>query len=216
MTIKKAAAISFLVGSLVGGIVTYLVNKKAEKTEDTNYDKNDIADEYKRMVHDDQNKENVPVERQKGHLSDEERSARKSEFKRANAPKTPYNSLYEVSEDVDDQNKELLDMQEIIANEEAEEYRKAHVNTPPRVIPDNEIDEVTFTYKEEPLYYYVEDGVLVDDFDNIIDDPEQLVGDTLETSGFDVNDVDMINVQNYQLEVVYNIQKFEGSFFSEK
>lgn len=69
---------------------------------------------------------------------------------------------------------------------------------------------VGFDYKE--LYYYKGDGVMVDDQEEFIDNPEFLVGDVLEKSGFKVDDTRTIYIRNESVSSDFEVIKVQGTY----
>ena len=67
-------------------------------------------------------------------------------------------------------------------------------------------------YDFKELYYYQGDGILVDDTEDIIDNPELLIGDALTKFGFAENDDKQICVRNDEFSCDYEIMKIFGSF----
>lgn len=62
-----------------------------------------------------------------------------------------------------------------------------------------------YDYKE--LYYYKGDGIVVDDSEDIIDNPELLIGNALTKYGFATNDEERIYVRNDDFACDYEIVK---------
>lgn len=67
-------------------------------------------------------------------------------------------------------------------------------------------------YGEETIYYYMEDGAVVNDNDEEIDTYETMLGNTLTKYGFDKNDEHSIYVRNPNLEMDYEIIKVYQAF----
>lgn len=67
-------------------------------------------------------------------------------------------------------------------------------------------------YGEETLYYYLDDGALVNEKDEEIDEYELMIGNALTKYGFDTNDEHSIYVRNPNLEMDYEIIKVYQAF----
>ena len=102
-----------------------------------------------------------------------------------------------------------------LANKGMEEASNlANSNSSPKII--EYVDYGKTGYLDEvDLYYYTGDGVLVDDENQIVASPEELLGDCLEVSGFKTNREKELYVRNYRRSTDYAITKYFSSF-SEK
>lgn len=67
-------------------------------------------------------------------------------------------------------------------------------------------------YGEETLYYYTEDGALINDKEEEIEDYEFMLGNALTKFGFDHNDEHSIYVRNPNMEMDYEIIKVYSAF----
>ena len=67
-------------------------------------------------------------------------------------------------------------------------------------------------YDFKEVYYYVGDGVVVDDEEQFIENPEFLFGDVLHTSGFDSDATRNIYVRNEGISTDFEIMKIDGSY----
>lgn len=155
------------------------------------------ADEYARTSNEepDQNKD---LERQKEYMKEEK------------PEQVQYHKMYKPSTE----NSESPEEAEI---RQANEYHQANSDRPPIIITAEEAGDLPCNYNEEPLYYFMGCGTLVDDFDNVIDEPGYLLGDCLTKDGFidEEDNRDMLFVQNFAHDVCYTVQKVEGCFQDE-
>lgn len=111
-----------------------------------------------------------------------------------------------------------LDEQEEVESHALEEMRTAYNNiareagyttkevedvTKPYVISPEEFDELD-GYNSESLNYYA-DGVLTDQYDNVIDDPEDIIGDIDPDEHFGEFEEDSVHVRNDVTKCDYEI-----------
>ena len=69
---------------------------------------------------------------------------------------------------------------------------------------------IGYDYKE--LYYYKGDGIMVDENEDIIDNPEFLVGSVLDKSGFKSNDLGTIYIRNESVSSDFEVIKVLGTY----
>lgn len=102
-----------------------------------------------------------------------------------------------------------------LANKSMEEASNlANSNSSPKIIEYADYGKTGYL-DEVDLYYYTGDGVLVDDENQIVASPEELLGDCLEVSGFKTNREKELYVRNYRRSTDYAVTKYFSSF-SEK
>lgn len=102
-----------------------------------------------------------------------------------------------------------------LANKGMEEASNlANSNSSPKIIEYADYGKTGYL-DEVDLYYYAEDGVLVDDENQIVASPEELLGDCLKVSGFKTNREKELYVRNYRRSTDYAVTKYFSSF-SEK
>ena len=95
---------------------------------------------------------------------------------------------------------------------EAEEWsEKANSASPPMVIEEHEFGATGYLDEIE-LYYFTVNKILTNENEEVIPDPERLIGDTITTSGFDSNDERYLYVRNYRTSTDYLIEKIVGSY----
>lgn len=133
-----------------------------------------------------------------------------------------YGSMYKRKTDpveVDDDLGEMLSEEDQAALEETianSEDSKANYGRPPKIISEDSLGELPGYIENSVLMYYTEDNVLTDEDDNVIDDPEYLVGDCLDQFDFRHSDETLIFVRNFSLDTVYEISKVNGAFYDEE
>lgn len=102
-----------------------------------------------------------------------------------------------------------------LANKGMEEASNlANRNSSPKIIEYDDYGKTGYL-DEVDLYYYTGDDVLVDDENQIVASPEELLGDCLEASGFKTNREKELYVRNYRRSTDYAVTKYFSSF-SEK
>ena len=106
---------------------------------------------------------------------------------------------------------EDLDEENDPEKEMFESYQKDR-GREPRIISFDKMGELDASYDNQVLYFYMYDDTIVDEEDNVIDEPHLLLGDCLEKYGFVDNDEKMIFVQNFALRTVYEVEKVWKSF----
>ena len=84
-------------------------------------------------------------------------------------------------------------------------------NKNPKLIKGEEYGEI-FSYDQNTLYFYRDDGVLATDDDEIIENPEEILGDALDKYSFRDNTEPAIYVRNYKLETDFEILKMNDSY----
>lgn len=193
-----------LAAGIIGGVLgtkSHYKSKYKKEMEETFAEMeqyNSGANEYSRVYHDDQND---PEELEKN--TEEIKEYRKQE----KSDPVRYDKMY-VPEETE------VETREETETRQANEYHQKNKDREPRIISAEDAANLPVGWSEEPLYYYPEDDLLLDDFDNVVEDPSLLLGNCLEKYGFSDpnNDEDAIFVKNYQYDIVYWVQKVEGHF----
>jgi len=130
--------------------------------------------------------------------------------------RTDYTKAYDDSNDVvpakqTDMFDILKEAKEVDLDDEDETevtfHSKEDLHAEPYVISENEAGNIPDEYESETLFYYVPNDALVDEYDDEIDEPGKLVGQTLETSRFKENKDRHLYVRNPRLSVIYDVQK---------
>lgn len=84
-------------------------------------------------------------------------------------------------------------------------------NKNPYLISDEEYGSIPgFDYKE--IYFYQSDKTYVDDEEQIIDNPEYLLGDLVESSGFSVNKDRSLFIRNEAVSCDFEVMKVPGTY----
>lgn len=213
-----------VVGGAVGSIAAWLITKKKyEKIIDNKIQ--EMSDEVAKVdpfapkpkkkeseeikIDDTEKVENKAVSYDD--ISDLVRTS-KSEAK----TRTDYTKAYDDSNDVVAAEKTnmfdiLKEAKEVDLDDEDEAevtfHSKEDLHTDPYVISEDEAGNIPDEYESETLFYYVPNDALVDEYDDEIDEPGKLVGQTLETSGFKENKDRHLYVRNPRLSVIYDVQK---------
>lgn len=108
-----------------------------------------------------------------------------------------------------------LSLKDMTENQEEEQmfdsYQK-NKRRRPRIISSEKYSNLPGNVETSVMYYYTNDDTLTDENEEIIDDPETLVGDCLTKYGFADNDETIIFVMNYDLSTCYEIQKVNDSW----
>jgi hypothetical protein len=122
-------------------------------------------------------------------------------------------SEHPEDEDMPTDEEEVRDLEpEDKANREIYEWQKKRkLKEPPKLISAEEFSENNLMDKET-LYFYFGDGVLTTADDEIVDDPENLVGDALTKYGFNTNDEKVIYVRNVRIDTDFEIQKVDSLY----
>lgn len=139
-------------------------------------------------------------------------------FKEESKSKVNYSAAYENSE-VETKATSIFDLMkdvEEVDDDEIDEddptidfHSRADLHSDPFVISADAAGDIPDNYESETLFYYVPNDVLVDEYDEEIDEPGKCVGNLLTESGF--KDKDNLSrhlyIQNPRLNVIYDIQK---------
>lgn len=100
-------------------------------------------------------------------------------------------------------------------DEKVEEAHELHQRTKfkdPKIISVEDLGDLPAHVEQLTLYYYTEDGQMVTENDELVDDPSLFIGDALNKYGFTDNDEKRIFVMNYSQDTVYEVEKIFGSF----
>lgn len=112
-----------------------------------------------------------------------------------------------VKEDTDEEDlEENEDYLEGLALSEITNSKKG-----PFIISADEYDELP-SVEGQVLYYYANDGALVNEDEEMVEDPERFVGDLLISSGFTDDTSPVIYIRNLLLGSDYEITKVFSSF----
>lgn len=190
----------FIGGFLAGfGIAKFYLKEKME--DEINAKINELEEYYE------------DVDKYKRKNTDDEETEDSEEIRDDNLPlggrknNIAYNKFKTKDVEEDD-----FDAQAVERVEELSDIRKS--KKPPRIISPSAIgDSIPEEYDEEELIFWYYDSTLTDEDENLIDDPEILIGDSLYKYGFaDTEKEDEIWVANFELEKVYHIVKEYANF----
>lgn len=126
--------------------------------------------------------------------------------------KTNYSKMFHESEKssediVDPDNPSMEEL-----GREATEEHKANRHKPPKIISEEAVAELPGYFDNVVLFYYTEDETITNEEDVVIDDPDYLIGDALDKFNFRESDEEIIFVQNFELDTVYEIQKIRQAY----
>lgn len=184
------------------------------------------------------------VDREAGPLSPEERQRIKKQLQTNHQITTNYAAIYEQKnkdvveaddeaesqhpidsdedEDGDGQNIEEDPKEEYEESSEEElamemdKEREKNKGRAPKIISVDSLGELPNYVSHETLFFYVLDETVTDENENVIDDPERLIGDALWKYNFAYNDDETtIYVRNYDLDTVYEVTKQNSAFYTE-
>lgn len=217
--------IGYLIGGIIAGgaagsVVTWLLTKKKyEKILDDKIQ--EMSDEIAKVdpfapKAKSKNIKEVKIEKDNTVTYDDVVNIVK-DSKKESKSKTDYTKCYDPSGD------EILEKQETIFDlmkdvEEVEDdedesdttvefHNSSDLHSDPIAITSDEASELPNNYESETLFYYVPNDVLVDEYDEQIDDPGEFLGDLLDSTGFKKSLTRHLYVKNARLSVVYDVQK---------
>lgn len=208
MNTKLKVAISFVLGTAVGTVATYeLLKKKVDKIAEEECESlrasfaNSVSLQQQRKAKEEAD-DNSPIE-------DSAKSAQHS-----------YSSLsdaYKKKEDISEVASRVRKDYSHVENGEAAEVEYAKSESSdhdkPYVISQAEFDNDHPNYDKLSITYYEADDTLADEQEEIIDDPDTIVGeDTLKSFGKGSDDEDIVYARNDQLGIDYEISRVHGSY----
>lgn len=117
--------------------------------------------------------------------------------------------LAEEQHPEDDEGEEVVDKDEYDLKEAMELLNDT--KRKPIVIGPSEFDNYPYMDKTA-LYYYQPDDVLATENDEELDDPDALLGEVFEQSGFKTNDEEVIYIRNFSRGTDYEIGKVFSPF----
>lgn len=223
----------FIGGIAIGGTVGILGTKKYFQDKYRKYYEEDreVLNKYYRKVEtykdelsDNEKKDEEPkeeVSRPGGRMNPEERELIKKKLQENYEKTTNYAAMYKGKRSeinpVDDPaelERPLDDEEETTTTpeEEAFDEHQKNMDKPTEIISAEEYGSLPAYIEQQALYFYAYDEVLTDEEDQMIDEPEILVGDVLTQSDFIDNDERVIFVMNYSTDTCYEIQKVDASW----
>lgn len=190
------------------------------------------TDEYARQVEDDvKGLEENPVggatQKIKGieRFSEDEREKIRQKLKENHRLTTDYAAMYDPKtgekkyknkedflEDEDPAESESPEDDDDGEMEKVHEHHQATKNRKPRIISADAVGDVPAYFDNKNLYFYAWDEVLVDDEDQVVDDPGLLIGDALTKYNFIDNDQMLMFVLNESQSTLYEIAKVKGAW----
>lgn len=170
--------------------------------------------------------------RDQGILTDAQRADIRERLNKNHAETTNYASMYHNMKGVNEidlgdheallsesqhpeDDDEALDEETAADEDPAETSFDAHQRDrlkAPRIISAEKLGELDGAYEDKTLLFYMYDETLVTEEEDVVEDPERLIGDALTKYGFCSNDESVIYVQNFEQTTVYEIQKVWASY----
>lgn len=95
---------------------------------------------------------------------------------------------------------------------EAFERRERDKKKQPRLITDSAFAELDQSIDKGVLLYYTENGVICDENNIPLEDPERFVGNCLDKYSFGSSDEMLVFVMNYELNTAYEVQKIRDFY----
>lgn len=132
---------------------------------------------------------------------------------------TNYAKMFQGSKEEEEDDMESLLEEEPTEREAAESATEDHnrnKDKPPRIISEEALGDVPSYYESKVLFFYRLDDVVTDEEDNVVDDPEYLLGDCLDKYNFRESEEKLIFVRNYALDTVYEVQKINAAHYDEE
>lgn len=229
MQTKGYFLLGFVVGAVSGCIVSYIFYKNKGKEEqeilkddeiDEKWD-DDIADEFKRgYVPDEEVKEKLLRNWNKPPLKVSEQEAAENmhpldsdeddfedyileedEEEPSDSPYTGSERALEASEKAVDHAKEL------------HQAHKKNRSKSPEIVSRDFLEEAEDDFEKEEWIFWVEDGVLTDEDENIIEDPTEFIGESIDEDGFRYNNEEELIVYSYTYETIYIITKYFKAYY---
>lgn len=96
--------------------------------------------------------------------------------------------------------------------EEVFEEHQKNKDRPPKIISADAYSNLPAHIEQVVLYFYTYDEVLCEDNEEIVEEPELLIGDALTKYDFIDSDERIIFVMNYAQDTCYEIQKVDASW----
>lgn len=222
--------IMFFVGLLTGGGIgagatSIYYNKKInDLIDDFEEDVAELEDEFRRK----KKKKEVDEEevnprkrfsesadngRDKGVLSYEERQKIKEKLNKNWEETTNYANMFDGGEPDDDEEDPTLFEEYgngVAVDVEANEFHQKNRNKSPKIISSEAVGSLPAYLDRETFFFYSDVGILTDEENQEIPDPETYLGDSLTKYDFDTNDEKMMFVINYALDTIFEVQKMKG------
>ena len=220
--LKYKSVVLFAGGAALGSLVTWFATKKYYEAK-ANEEIENVKRAFGRRL-DEIGKE---TEDFKEDFKEKEEIISSNEYRQveivrrddpSEAEVTNYEKFYTLREELEAEDLHPMDDGE---EEEALEHGDMAVKEPhpswipPKIIKHNDYEEMS-GYASCELHYYVGDGILMDaESEDIIDNPEALIGDALVKFSFATNDEQMIYVKNENDKTIYEVYKIFAAFSDE-
>lgn len=229
----------FVAGAGSGGAIATLATKeyfRKKYAEIADSEIEDMEDYYNRRVQQivnyfPEDEEVNPVDEEYNGISEEEAEGMteksdgesiKEKLTRNYEQTTNYARIYrekhggDFDEDAAAENEHPTEDESMEAQAEAATAEhQANMNRPPALISEDSLGDLPGYIDQKVLFFYREDGVLTDEEDNAIDDPDYLLGTCLDKYDFRGSDERTIFVRNFAMDTVYEIQKVDAAFYDE-
>ncbi len=208
-----------IVGATSGILATmqYFKNKYSNIAEEqiaetenyfnNKYSKFDMAEDEAEVnpIREDNN-DSSNTGRENGSLSKEKRDEIKEKLLKNHEITTNYAAIYNEKHDPNPVDE--LTEDELATAEHIENFGK-----PAQIITVDEYEALPSYIDRDTLYFYDLDEVVVDDEDEVIEDPTKLVGNCLE--GFVDSTDDIIFIWNPSIDTAYEIQRVPQAYYKD-
>lgn len=144
-------------------------------------------------------------------LNDVKEKLQRNYEQTTNYAKTYSKKNSEHENEDEDQPADEMDSEEALGEEYMKEHEK-NKGRAPKIISEESLGELAGNIDQKVLLFYRLNDVITDEEDQIIDDPDYLIGDALDKYNFRESDEQIIFVQNFDLDTVYEVHKVEDSF----
>lgn len=156
--------------------------------------------------------EEAPKKEEDNRSNQEKKQEIREKLQRNWKETTDYASMYQTKEEENDAVDQAVTAIEEMERME-EESNKNH-DRAPRIISYEQVQDLDTRFDYQVLYFYSQNEVVVaEEGEEVIDDPGRILGDCLTKYDFAHSKEQIIWVLNYELDVVYEIQKLEGVYY---
>lgn len=227
MNNKVKSIIIFVGGMLTGGGVGVLATRGYFRKQFAEKADAEIAEmeeyfhkkqqELVDLFNEDEFQEKVEEPAESKKSEEEVKASIKEKLTRNYEQTTNYAKMYRTEEELEEDG--LADAVEVDSEEAraraAHEDHQANKNRPPKIISEDALGEIPAYVEHKVLFFYRLDDTITDEEDQVIDDPEYLLGDALDKYNFRESEENIIFVRNFALDTVYEIQKLDSAFEEE-
>lgn len=229
---KLESKSNFLFGLLVGAISgfaaagVYFKKKYQAMLEE---EKEDLEEyygrgyEYYKGEKGTEEQKDAPLEGEEEQPNPEKMDEIKKKLQKNWTRTTDYSSIYKEAKKGLEVNEEEQEMRrrdyesQMDPTEEMIQFTEETKHLPPTELSWEEVQKLPeLVEQSEFVYYLVDDTVVCEDeqIDEVISDPENFLGDVLETSGFYDDDRKEIYVMNYELSTLYHVKKRDNAYIN--